>query len=349
MGKMNQIKGKSKKINLAAIVLVVIIVLIGSCIYYINNLGNPLDKNNTQILSVSIPQGSGTNSIGQILQDNKIISSASKFKLLSKIEGNDGKYKAGEYSLSPAMTTQQIMEIIISGESNTSRFTIPEGLTVKQTAEKLAAKNLINTESFMSEVQSGNFNYKFMSLLPNNENRLEGFLYPETYDIYTTSSEHDIINRMLSQFDKLVIDEYYTRATEMGYDMYKIITIASLIERETLVSSEKPTVASVIYNRLAINMPLQIDATVQYALPEHKDRLDYKDLQIDSPYNTYQNTGLPPGPICSPGIDSIKAALYPSDTNYYYYVLSAEKNGSHKFSNTYEEFLNNKKQYINSL
>lgn len=349
MGKLNQSKGKGKFYNLATIVLVVIILLVGSCIYYINNLGNPLNTENTQILAVSIPQGSGTNAIGQILQDNNIISSASKFKLLSKIEGNDGKYKAGEYSLSPAMTVQQIMGIIISGESNTSRFTIPEGLTVKQTAEKLASKNLINTDAFMSEIQSGNFDYKFMTLLPNNENRLEGFLYPETYDTYTTSSEHDIINRMLSQFDKLVIDEYYTRAGEMGYDMYKIITIASLIERETLVSSEKPTVASVIYNRLSINMPLQIDATVQYALPEHKDRLDYKDLQIDSPYNTYQNTGLPPGPICSPSIDSIKAALYPGDTNYYYYVLSAEKNGSHKFSNTYEEFLTNKKEYINSL
>ncbi len=349
MGKTNQSKGKGKKFNLIALILVLVIILIGSSAYYLSNLGNPLDKDNTQIVAVSIPPGSGTKNIGQILQDNKIISNANHFKLLSKLQGNDGKYKAGEYSLSPAMTIEQIMEIIISGESNISRFTIPEGLTVKQTAEKLAAKNLINKDSFISEIQSGTFDYKFMSLLPNNENRLEGFLYPETYDIYTTASEHEIINKMLAQFNKLVLDEYYTRATEMGYDMYKIITIASLIERETLVSSEKATVASVIYNRLAINMPLQIDATVQYALPEHKDRLDYNDLQVDSPYNTYQNTGLPPGPICSPSIDSIKAALYPESTNYYYYVLSAENNGTHKFSNTYEEFLKNKKSYINSL
>lgn len=343
-------KEKGKNIKIIFTILIIILILLGCSInYYISNLGNPLDKNNTEILVVSIPSGSGTDAIGQTLENNNIISNAKKFKLLSKLQGNDGKYKAGEYSLSSAMTVQEIMKIIISGDSNTTRFTIPEGLTVNQTAEKLAEKNLINIDSFKSEVQNGIFDYKFMTLLPNTENRLEGFLYPETYDIYTTADEHQVINKMLAHFDKLVLDEYYTRATEMGYDMYKIITIASLIERETLFSSERPTVASVIYNRLAINMPLQIDASVQYALPQHKDRLDYNDLEVNSPYNTYQNTGIPPGPICSPSIESIKAALYPDDTNYYYYVLSAERNGSHKFSNTYEAFLKNKKAYINSL
>lgn len=350
MGRKVLSKGKGKKFSFILIILVIVLVAIGIFVFqYINTLGNPLDKNNTEILSVSIPPGSSTNTIGEILEDQKVISNAKKFKLLSKLEGNDGKYKAGEYSLSPAMPVKQIMEIIISGESNTSRFTIPEGLTLKQTADKLADSNLINKDKFIEEIQHGNFDYRFMSLLPNKDNRLEGFLYPETYEIYTTANEHQIINKMLAHFDKLVTDEYYTRASEMGYDMYKIITIASLIERETLVSSEKTIVASVIYNRLAINMPLQIDASVQYALAEHKTRLDYNDLQVDSPYNTYQNTGLPPGPICSPSIESIKAALYPEDTNYYYYVLSPEKNGSHRFSNTYEEFLKNKKAYINSL
>ncbi|WP_164914370.1 endolytic transglycosylase MltG [Aminipila luticellarii] len=347
MGKRNPSRTTGK--TYIAVILVFILLFIGSFVHYMQNLGKPFDKNNTKAIAVNIPQGSGTSTIGQILEEKKVISSTNKFKLLSKIDGNDGKYKAGEYSLSPSMPLEQIMEIIISGDSNTSRFTIPEGLTIKETADRLAAKNLINKDAFLSEVKSGTFDYRFISLLPNTENRLEGFLYPETYDIYTTASEHEIIGKMLDQFDKLVPEEYYTRASEMGYDMYKIITIASLIEKETLVSSEKPVVASVIYNRLAVNMPLQIDATVQYALPEHKERLNYKDLEVDSPYNTYQNTGLPQGPICSPGIDSIKAALYPANTNYYYYVLSAEKNGSHKFSNTYEEFLKNKNAYVHSL
>ncbi|QIB69445.1 endolytic transglycosylase MltG [Aminipila butyrica] len=347
MGKKRRRHAPGKKY--AGGLLLIILLLLGLSIWYVSNLGKPLNAGDTQVLSVNIPQGSGTSNIGQILQEEQIIASAGRFQLLSKIDGNDGKYKAGEYSLSPSMTLQQIMDIIISGDSSTSRFTIPEGLTVKETAERLHAQNFINQEAFFSEVQSGSFDYKFMELLPPGENRLEGFLYPETYDIYTTASEHDIIQKMLSQFDKLVGEEYYARAQEMGYSMYQIVTIASLIEKETLVSAERPTVASVIYNRMAINMPLQIDAAVQYALPEHKSRLTNKDLQVDSPYNTYQNTGLPPGPICSPGIDSIEAALYPASTNYYYYVLSADQNGTHKFSNTYEEFMKNKKAYIKSL
>jgi UPF0755 protein len=316
---------------------------------YLSKAGEPLDANNTETVLISIPSGSGTASIGDILVSNNIISSASNFKLLSKIGGNDGKYKAGEYSLSPSMSYQEIIDSLIAGNSNTTRFTIPEGLTLSETEDKLASNNLINIDAFKDAVENSTFDYKFMSLLPNGSNRLEGFLYPETYDVFTTASEEDIINRLLSQFDKLVTDEYYTRATELGYDMYDIVTIASLIERETRVSVERATVASVIYNRLAINMPLQIDATVQYALAEHKERLSYSDTEVDSPYNTYQNTGLPPGPICSPSIDSIEAALYPEDTNYYYYVLKPEMNGAHNFSNTYEEFLKNKKAYTNAL
>lgn len=349
MGNRNQRKEKRKTTKVICAVIVLVTALAIGSMYYISSLGTPLDESNSEVFAVNIPSGSGTETIGKILQDSNVISSSSKFKLLSKLEGNDGKYKAGEYYLSPVMTSQQIMEIIMSGDSITERFTVQEGLTVNQTADKLAADNLINIDNFMSEVQNATFDYKFMPLLPNSENRLEGFLYPETYEIYTSATEKEIINKMLSQFDKLVTEEHYKRAEEMGYDMYQIVTIASLIERETLVASERPTVASVIYNRLAINMPLQIDAAVQYALPEHKDRLTYKDLEIDSPYNTYQNTGIPPGPICSPSITSIEAALSPAKTNYYYYVLGAENNGSHKFSNTYEEFLKNKKAYLNSL
>lgn len=346
-------KHQSRKNRIVPAILCIIIlaaVCTAAALYYVNTLGNPYDESMTETVTVDIPTGSGTEAIGEILQSNGLISSSQKFKLLSRLEGNDGKYKAGSYLLSPSMSSQQMMEIIISGDSNTCRFTIQEGLTAEQTADKLAADNLINKDAFMAEIQNGSFDYRFMTLIPSDkENILEGFLYPETYEIFTTASEHDIIDKMLSQFDKLVTDEYYDRAAELGYDMYQIVTIASLIERETLFTDERPVVASVIYNRLAINMPLQIDATVQYALPEHKSRLNNNDLKVNSPYNTYEHTGLPPGPICSPSISSIEAALYPESTNYYYYVLSAQNNGSHKFSNTYEEFLKNKREYINSL
>ena len=316
---------------------------------YLSKAAKPFNDNSKDSIAVTIPSGSSTGKIADILASNKIIDSASNFKLLSKIGGNDGKFKAGTYSLSASMSYQEIVDSLISGNSDTTRFTIPEGLTLVETADKLAGKNLINKDEFMSAAETGNFDYKFMSLLPEGPNRLEGFLYPETYDVFTTASEEDIINRMLSQFDKLVTEDYYKRASELGYDMYDIVTIASLIEKETRVNAERATVASVIYNRLAIKMPLQIDATVQYALGNHKERLDYNDTEVNSPYNTYQHNGLPPGPICSPSIDSIKAALYPASTNYYYYVLKPEMNGAHNFSNTYEEFLKNKQAYLKAL
>lgn len=342
----------NKRGKIVVTVAVVIAALIGFAVpSYIGSCYKALDKSSDAIISVSIPTGSGTEAIGNILEENNVIKDAFKFKLASKFEGNDGKYKAGEYQLSPSMDIVTIMDIIISGDSegNTTRFTIPEGVTIREVAEILSSKNLINYDVFMDELANGDFDYDFVKSLPKGENRLEGYLYPETYEIYTNATEHDIINKMLAQYDKLVTDEHYAKAKKMGYSMYDIITIASIIEEETLYKSERPVVASVLYNRLAIDMPLQVCVSVQYALPEHKEALTNEDLKIDSPYNTYINTGLPPGPICSPSISSIEAALNPDTTDYYYYVLSEKNDGSHNFSNTYAEFLENKGNYKNSL
>lgn len=354
---MNKDKGKkmgrrrkNKKRNKAALfVSFVILAAIISVSIFTLNIDKPMNSTNMKTFSITVPAGAGTDNIGKILEDNDIIKSRFNFKLLSKIKGNDGKYKAGVYELSPSMKISAIMDIIVAGDSTSYRFTIPEGLTLKETCDKLANQNLINGEAFMNEVENGNFDYKFMDMLPKGSNRLEGFLYPETYDVFSNANEHDVIKKMLNQFDKVVTDEHYKRAEELGYNMYNIVTIASIIEKETLVSSERPIVASVIYNRISANMPLQIDATVQYALPEHKERLTYADLKVDSPYNTYKNKGLPPGPICSPSVDSINAALYPETTDYLFYVLSPEKNGTHRFSNSYAEFEKNKAAYKASL
>lgn len=342
-------KKKGKIIILVAIILGVIVGVgvpsyIGSC-YKAFNTADDTTK------LVVIPSGSGTETIGNILEESGIINSGFKFKLASKFEGNDGKYKAGTYALSPSMDVVTIMDMIISGDSdeNTTRFTIPEGVTIKEVAQILSDKNLINYDAFIDEIEHGDFDYDFVKDLPAGENRLEGYLYPETYEIYTNASEHDIINKMLAQYDKLVTDEHYKQAKAMGYSMNDIITIASIIEEETLYKAERPLVASVIYNRLNIGQKLQVCVSVQYALPEHKEELTYEDLEIESPYNTYKYAGLPPGPICSPSISSIEAALNPADTDYYYYVLSEKNDGSHNFSNSYSEFQQNKQNYKNSL
>lgn len=236
------------------------------------------------------------------------------------------------------------MQVLLEGKAKTVRFTIPEGYDIKRTTEKLSSEGLINAEVFADEIVSGQFDYKFLSDAPAGENRLEGFLFPETYDIYTTANEHDIINKMLSQFDAVFTDEYYARAEELDMSVREIITLASIIEREARVPEDRPVIASVFYNRLEVGMPLQSCATVQYILGEQKAVLSIKDTRIESPYNTYLNNGLPPGPIASPGADSIKAALYPDDTDYLYFL--AKGDGSHAFSATYDQFLKDKAKYI---
>lgn len=321
----------------------------GGFMLYLDNGGKAVEPGSAAAVNVTIPSGAGTGKIAAILLEKGVIGSETVFKLQSRTKGTDGKYKAGEYALSPGMSMSEIMDVLVAGKVNTMRFTIPEGYTVKQTRDKLAAEGLINGEAFDQEASSGQFDYRFLKDLPPGKNRLEGYLYPETYDVFTTASEKDIINRMLSQFDKVFTDRDYDRAEELELSINQVVTIASMIERETMVDSERAKVASVIYNRLKKGQKLQIDATVQYALGKQKDRLLYKDLEVDSPYNTYKIAGLPPGPICSPGAESIKAALYPDDTDYYYYVLKPELNGEHNFAKTDSEFQKYKNQYIKAI
>jgi UPF0755 protein len=239
---------------------------------------------------------------------------------------------------------EEIMELLLTGKADTLRFTIPEGYDIKRVTAKLAEEGLINQEAFLKEIESGQFDYEFLKDAPAGPDRLEGFLFPETYEIFATANEHDIIDKMLYQFNKVFTAEYYARAEELGMSVREVITLASIIEREARVPEDRPIIASVFYNRLTIDMPLQSCATVQYILGEQKPVLSIKDTQIESPYNTYQNLGLPPGPIASPGADSIKAALYPADTNYLYFL--AKGDGSHAFSSTYEQFLRDKAKYI---
>lgn len=315
-----------------------------SAYFLLHQMSGPLDINQTAAISVEIPSGTGTSGIAKILSDQELIRSESIFKVKSKMSGYEGKFKAGQYDLSASMSMTEMMDIIISGNSNTLRFTIPEGLDIKRTIAILEKQQLIDGDLFRKEIRSGNFDYRFLKDAPAGDERLEGYLFPETYDIFTSSKEHQIIDRMLAQFDQVFKDEYYDRAEELGMTINEVITLASIIEREARVSADRPIISSAFHNRLGISMPLQSCATVQYILGEQKPVLSIKDTQIESPYNTYLNKGLPPAPICSPGAESIHAALYPADTNYLYFV--AKGDGSHAFSANYDQFLKDKKTYL---
>lgn len=346
MGKRhNKIKNKRRFI-ISFIVFAGIIIIAAATVFsvYMNKESKPVDPGSKEQISVTIPSGTGTAGIAVILEENGLIDNAKVFKLHSKTKGYDGRFKAGNYLLSPGMSMREMMEVLIAGNTDTKRFTIPEGYDIKRTTEKLASEGLINPEVFASEIEKGQFDYKFLKSAPAGPNRLEGYLFPETYEIFSNANEHDIIDKMLSQFNLVFKEEYYARAEELGMSVNEVITLASIIEREARISKDRPIISSVFYNRLKIGMPLQSCATVQYILGEQKPVLSIKDTKIESPYNTYLNAGLPPGPIASPGADSIHAALYPEDTNYLYFL--AKGDGSHAFSETYDQFLKDKAKYI---
>ncbi len=344
---MNRVK-KKKRFALSFISVVLLIVVLSGMflITWFNKGVSPMDPGSTASIPVSISKGMGTKAIGELLASEGVISDALIFRLKSRLGGYDGGFKAGDYSLSPGMDLNEIIERLLYGQGggNTVRFTIPEGYDIYKTADKLEAQGLINKETFYKEIENGKFDYWFTKDLKEGENRLEGYLYPETYEIFNDTDEHDIIDKMLSQFNYVFSDEHVEQVKASGMTLKEIIILASIIEREAVVPEDRPVISGVFHNRLKIDMPLQSCATIQYILGEQKAVLSTADTRIPSPYNTYLNAGLPPAPICSPGIASINAALWPEATDYLFFL--AKGDGSHVFSVTYEEHLRNKATYI---
>ena len=333
--------------KLIGLILLAFLLVLGYMFFnqYTEKMAMPMDMESNEYIAVDIPSGSTTEDIANILKNHGLIRSDFTFKYLSRKKNYDGKYQAGTYMLGFNMSMEEIMSFMKQGsaEKDTVRFTIPEGYDLKRVADVLEEQGLIDREEFFDIIADGDFSYDFLKDLPKEENRLEGFLFPDTYEIYTNASEEEIIDKMLTRFDQLFTDEYYQRVEELGFSIKDIITLASIIERESLLNKERPIVSSVFHNRLEIDMMLQSCATVQYVLGEVKPKLSTADTRIESPYNTYLHKGLPPGPIASPGLESIKAALYPEDTKYLYFV--AKGDGSHAFATTYNEFLKYKRMY----
>lgn len=344
-------KKRKSKLSAKLTVVLLCLVVVAALIAYsgFKNFNEAFKPQSSESIHVVVESGMGTTTIAQMLEDNGIIENALVFKLKSKFNNYDGKYQAGSFDLSPSMPMEVIMASLLDGKKETTRFTIPEGYTLKQTAQKLSNEGLIDEEEFMRQLEAGDFDYRFLEGLKGGKNRLEGFLFPDTYEIFVDSSEYDIIDKMLSGFNLVFTDEYYERASEMNLSVQEVVTIASLIEEETRTADERKLVASVVYNRLDIGMNLRFCSTVLYALGEQKARLLYKDLEIDSPYNTYKNAGLPPGPISSPGKSCLDAALYPAETDYLYFVLKGDGTGEHHFAENESDFFNYKEDYLNTL
>ncbi len=294
---------------------------------------------------VIISPGQSIDEIGKLLVEKKVIRNAIIFKLLVWYWGVDRKIDAGEYLFKEDMGYRRVTEILTKDPlKKVFKVTIPEGFTIEQIGNRLSSQTNIDGNEFKTIASTGNkkiFNYSFLSSNP--LGTLEGYLFPATYYLVEGSSPREAVDLMLRQFGKEISSQDLEKIKAKGLNLHQLITIASMIEKEAKLPHERPIIAAVIYNRLQRKMRLEIDATVQYALGEWKSRLYERDTQVNSPYNTYIHFGLPPGPICSPGLASIKAALNPSKVNYLYYVLTDPK-GSHTFTQTHKEFLKAKEK-----
>ncbi|BEP28970.1 endolytic transglycosylase MltG [Helicovermis profundi] len=337
-----------KNIKFIILVLVLSVSLLGC--NPLDSFNKAVDSNDSKTLIVIVSKGASTNKIANILKERDLIQNVTSFKLLSKKLNADGKMQAGKYKLSRSMDSSEIIEKMVNGDVfiETVRFTIPEGFNNKQIIQELVKDNLIDEERFIDVLKNYDFKYKFLEGI-NRKYMLEGFLFPDTYEVKVGASEVEIINIMLSKFDKVFKKEYYKQIEKRNMSVNQIVTLASIIEREAKLNEEKKEISGIFYNRLKKGMKLQSCATIQYALGEVKPVLYDKDLEIDSPFNTYKNVGLPPSPIASAGVDSIEAAIYPLDTKNLYFNTSNLGDGSHYFSKTYKEHLKNiKKSKVNS-
>lgn len=352
-------KRKKSSFN-AVLIFLIIIVIIAIAVLLVfrsyKNYNDVCDPTNDEYYEITVEPGMTSNGIAKLLEYNGIIRSAERFKIRAKLSHIDQSFMAGNYRLSPSMSTDEIYYALQNATREEVTFSIPEGFYIRQVAAKLVKDGLIETEQDFYKACEDDYDYDFIpnekdcaadptGTLSARANRLEGYLFPNTYNVFKGASAHDIINKMLFEFEK----EFVSLENKTNFTTQQIITIASLIERETKVASERELVSSVIRNRLNDGMKLQFCSSVQYSLGENKTRLLYSDLDIDTPYNTYLYSGLPVGPIASPGKASIEAALNPANTNYLYFVLKGDGSGSHQFAESYKAFSNYKQDYLNAI
>ena len=297
------------------------------------NYGNTPASNSTAEQVVEIKSGMTLRQVAKYLAGKNLLDEPSAFVLYTYLQGKQNRIKAGEYRFSPSIPPWKILESLTNGTAILYTVTIPEGYRITEIAELFEKKGLVDRETFIAETRNEEL---LKSFNITSGGSLEGYLYPDTYKFTKNAGARKIISKLTDTFRKRVQKPELMQQVKAGkLSFHEIVTLASLIEKETGLGTERKLISSVFHNRLVKNMRLQTDPTVIYAMINFDGNIRKKDLSIDSPYNTYKYHGLPPGPIASPGLDSIRAALEPEHSDYLYFV--SRKNGSHQFSTNYED------------
>ncbi|MCA1025383.1 endolytic transglycosylase MltG [Cytobacillus kochii] len=349
-----------RKIVLITAIILFVIIGVGGLggFLYVNSALKPVNPDNDKVKNVEIPIGSSVSGIGQVLEENGIIKDARVFKYYVKLKNESG-FMAGTYELAPAMTLGQVISELKTGNVDQEvvfKVTLPEGKQLEQIAAIIAEKADMDADEVFAELNDKAFVQKMQEKFPsvitddvfaeNIKYPLEGYLFPATYDYYKEDATiEEIITPMIKKTSE-VLTQYTEAMEKKEMSVHELLTMASLIEEEATAQVDRDKIASVFYNRMDEDMPLQTDPTVLYAHGEHKERTLYKHLEIDDPYNTYKYNGLTPGPIANAGSTSIEAALNPEETDYLYFLATPE--GEVLFSKTLDEHNVKKNEHITS-
>jgi UPF0755 protein len=323
------------------IVLLLILIVSIPSIRYLYFVKSPLGAGKVTRI-VDFREGYSLKKVAGELEQSHIISSAFLFTIYARLQGADAKIKAGAYQFNDGMSPALILHKLIAGDVYNYRFAVPEGYSIYQVAALLDQRGLIRKEEFLTQC----FNRSLLAELGIKEPSVEGYLYPCTYNITPGTTAAELIREMVTQFHKHFSAELAAKAKALRMGTTEILTLASMVEKEAVAPGERPLIASVFFNRLNKKMPLQSDPTAVYRLRAFAGKVSKRDLQHDSPYNTYIIKGLPPGPIGNPGSDAIKAVLNPATTKYLYFV--AKMDGTHYFSTTLDEHNRAVNKYLKS-
>ncbi|MBQ2776284.1 MAG: endolytic transglycosylase MltG [Peptococcaceae bacterium] len=324
------------------IILLVVVFVIAAVVSIFAGGGAPADENNTEKMVFQVSAGENATKITARLKEAGLIDNELSFKMYLKSNKFEDKLRVGTYVLSPSMTTEEIVDELLNGVGEMMSFTIPEGYTLRDIADLFVTEEIMSADTFWQLVRTYDVSaYPFMEGCPDNDHRLEGFLFPDTYFIAKHTAPEKIFSMMLDRFAEVwnALPE-----NKSGLSNYDTVILASMVESEAKFDSERATIASVYMNRKAKGMYMQCDATILYGMPERKTQLLYSDYEYDSIYNTYKHAGFPPTPIGNPGKESLIAACQPEKTEYLYYLWDRVDNDGHIFSKTYNEHLNHSKR-----
>jgi len=326
-----------RKFNIKTILIsIVLIVISGLFVMYSKIINNPISVDKD--INIEVQEGDTFYGILNSLNNDNLIKGIPFIKTYIMINGIEVDVKPGTYNIEKDITLKELIEKLNEDPMDYISFTVPEGYTIEDIAKKLDDENIITKEEFINAVENFNLPSYVKEDIKKKYN-LEGYLFPDTYNLREEYTAEDIIRIMLDRFELALSTAIEETGVEINDDdVERIITIASMIEKEAVLDEERKIISSVIQNRIAIDMILQIDATVIYAMGEHVNTVLYEHLEVDSPYNTYMYYGLPVGPISNPGLKSIIAAIEPEDTDYLFYVLKDDN--SHYFTDNYDDFIN---------